>query len=127
MSNSKPRILIVDDCEDTLNILRLLFESAGAEVTVANSGPLALDTAQEMRKAGKNLELIVLDIRMPAMRGPELARKLREAGFQGKVAALTATASGEGRKESQAAGIDVYLSKEVISKDLVRALIAEVR
>lgn len=125
--NAKPTFLLVDDCQDTLMMLRFLFEGAGANVYTAASGQEALSI---MERSGRSSELpkfttVLLDIRMPTMEGTELARKIREQGFSGKIFALTANATGHGREQSIQSGIDTYLGKNTIKKELAEAIVQE--
>jgi CheY-like chemotaxis protein len=67
-----PRILVVDDEPDQRFLLRRIFERAGHEVTDANDGAAALRAVRESVP-----DLVVTDMMMPVMDGPELIRRLR--------------------------------------------------
>lgn len=127
--SSKPAILLVDDCTDTLMMMKLLFESSGAQVFTAESGPQALELMKSSNE-GKNevphFYLVALDIRMPQMEGYDLAKHIRDMGFQGKIVALTANATGQGREQSEQSGIDVYLGKNIVKKEVIKALVEEI-
>jgi CheY-like chemotaxis protein len=73
MSDADPvRVLIVDDSEDQLRLLRTYFERAGCTVSVAGTAKdamVAWDTAEP--------ELTVIDLVLPGMDGWELAAHLR--------------------------------------------------
>lgn len=117
------RVLLVDDQEDCLLVMKRLFENAGAEVTTAPDGVLALTEVANGMKKSQDFEVVVLDIRMPKMNGYEAAEAIRELGYQGKIVALTATASGEGRSESLRSGVDVYIGKSSLKAAVVDALL----
>ncbi len=70
------RILIVDDYEDTRDILRSLLTHHNYEVAEA-------ETAEDMfeRLGEVDPDLIVLDVRLPGMNGCEAFQRLRDAGF----------------------------------------------
>jgi CheY-like chemotaxis protein len=67
-----PRILVVDDEPDQRFLLRRIFERAGHEVTDAGNGAAALAAVRESEP-----DLVVTDMMMPVMDGPELIRRLR--------------------------------------------------
>lgn len=71
--NRPPRILCVDDDDDTLKLRKHLLESAEYSVVTANSGAEAL----RMLAEGTHVDLVMLDYLMPGMNGDELAEKLR--------------------------------------------------
>ena len=65
-------LLIVDDIEDNRTILRRRFEKLGYLTIEADSGARALEIV-----AAQDVDLILLDIRMPEMDGLEVLRRLR--------------------------------------------------
>jgi CheY-like chemotaxis protein len=67
-----PRILVVDDEPDQRFMLRRIFERAGHEVTEVGDGAAALAVVRESPP-----DLVVTDMMMPVMDGPELIRCLR--------------------------------------------------
>jgi len=68
------QILIVDDESDIRRLLREMLAFEGHEVTEAASG---LEALERLRKVA--FDLVVTDVRMPAMGGLELLRASREA------------------------------------------------
>lgn len=69
---ARPKVLIVDDNRDLLNILARLFEDAGYEVLPAGLGKQAIELAQAQKP-----DLAVLDILLPDMMGYHVAEALR--------------------------------------------------
>src|SRR6266705_684210 len=67
-----PRILVVDDEPDQRFMLRRIFERAGHDVTEVGDGAAALAVVRESPP-----DLVVTDMMMPVMDGPELIRCLR--------------------------------------------------
>jgi CheY-like chemotaxis protein len=67
-----PRILVVDDEPDQRFLLRRIFERAGHEVTDVGDGAAALRAVRESPP-----DLVVTDMMMPVMDGPEFIRCLR--------------------------------------------------
>ena len=72
MSEEKRRILIVDDEEDVINVLRLVLSKSGYEVLTAPSGMEGLTLAQSERP-----DAILLDIMMKEMDGWEVLKLLK--------------------------------------------------
>ena len=66
------KVLIVDDEPDLLRVVTFRIKKMGYDVLVASDGEEALD------KAGKEKpDLLLLDIRLPKLSGPEVCRKIR--------------------------------------------------
>jgi two-component system, cell cycle sensor histidine kinase and response regulator CckA len=73
-SKRTTRILLVDDEEDLLEWLRDTLESSGFTVLVSASGTDALKRIEEFPGP---IDLLLTDVRMPYMAGPELARRAK--------------------------------------------------
>ena len=70
--NSKGKILVVDDTNETLVLLTKLLNNEGYATFPADSGELALTSIE------KNIpDLILLDIRMPGIDGFEVCRRIK--------------------------------------------------
>src|SRR5437660_921953 len=79
------KVLCVDDNADAAESAAMLLEGAGCAVRVCHDGPSALAAAAEFQP-----DVCVIDLRMPGMRGEELASRLREqAGRPLRCVALT--------------------------------------
>jgi PAS domain S-box-containing protein len=117
------RILAVDDEEDALGLLRVILESAGAEVTTAGSALLALDLLRNLA-----FDAIIADIGMPRMDGFELIRAIRQTlpppANRVPAAALTAYARSEDRVTALASGFQMHIAKPVNPTELVIATAA---
>jgi signal transduction histidine kinase/ActR/RegA family two-component response regulator len=85
-------VLVVDDSEDTTEMVQYLLEIGGARVNVATSGKEALRLAQE-----KQFDVVLSDISMPGMDGFEFLSKLRQLPGKEDVPAVALT--GFGRPE----------------------------
>lgn len=72
MSESKPRILIVDDEPDLLTVLRFGLEAAGFEVLQASDGEQGLALARQALP-----DLMILDLMLPRMDGYKVCRALK--------------------------------------------------
>ena len=69
-------VLAVDDEEDSLGLLRVVLESAGARVTTATSAATALEVLELIKP-----DVLVADIGMPEMDGFELIKRVRDRGL----------------------------------------------
>jgi DNA-binding response OmpR family regulator len=85
-NNTSNRILIVDDDFDNTSLFKIILEDNGFVVDVFNDSTLALSNF----KLGL-YDLIILDIKMPKMNGPELCRKIRKMDDKVSVCFLTAS------------------------------------
>jgi two-component system NtrC family sensor kinase len=72
-SVDRRRILVVDDEEAIQQLLTGVLEMDGHDVAVANNGREALD-----RVGKESFDLIITDIKMPVMGGPDMYRRLRD-------------------------------------------------
>lgn len=85
-----PRILVVDDEEDLLDLLTYNLETSGYEVERATTGRAALDLAQR-----RKLDLVVLDVMLPDLQGFEVLRILRGREPTRSLPVILLTARGE--------------------------------
>jgi two-component system cell cycle response regulator len=112
-SNRKPRILVVDDHEDNIELLRARLEARGYVVDGANDGQQALEQVEKVCP-----DLILLDVMMPKMDGMEVVRRLK-AKIANKelpfipVIMQTALDSTENKVEGLDAGADDYITKPI--------------
>jgi len=110
------KVLLVDDSAEVLEVLNLLLEMEGAQVSAFNDPQTALETARDAQ-----YDLIISDIGMPKMNGHELMRKLRTIGHLRQVPAIALTGYGAGSDQKKAAesGFTSHLSKPVVHDSLI--------
>jgi CheY-like chemotaxis protein len=114
------RILVVDDNVDTARGLSKLLKLLGHDIRTAYDGPSAIAEAPAFQP-----EYILLDIGLPGMDGYEVAKRLREEGFQNTVIiAITGYGQGADRRRSREAGFDYHLVKP-LDLDALITLIAQ--
>ncbi|MCF5173486.1 ATP-binding protein, partial [Pseudomonas canadensis] len=110
------KVLLVDDSAEVLEVLDLLLEMEGAQVSAFNDPQTALETARDAQ-----YDLIISDIGMPKMNGHELMQKLRTIGHLRQVPAIALTGYGAGSDQKKAAesGFSTHLSKPVAHESLI--------
>ncbi|MDQ3804351.1 MAG: ATP-binding protein, partial [Acidobacteriota bacterium] len=112
------RVLLVEDDEDALSLLRSILEGRGARVTAVASAAEAWAALE-----GAAHDVLVSDIGMPEEDGYSLVRRLREreASRGGKLpaVALTAYARDEDRTRALLAGFHAHVAKPVNPAELV--------
>jgi adenylate cyclase len=111
-----PRILVVDDNPENLEIFRARLASHGYEILTAQDGEEALAAAREALP-----DLILLDIMMPKVDGIEVCRQLKadQAFPFAPIIMVTARADSKDIVAGLAAGGDEYLTKPVDQASLV--------
>jgi PAS domain S-box-containing protein len=112
------RVLLVEDNPDTLDMLRFIFDEAGAEVIPATSVDDALDALERFRP-----DALVSDIAMPDRDGYDLIREIRsrepERGGKIPAVAVTAYARAEDRVRVLAAGFQMHIAKPIDPDELI--------
>lgn len=101
-------VLIVDDEQPIVDLVRFTLEDEQVQVVEAQDGVQALEAAREHQP-----DLILLDVQMPRLDGFEVCRRLREepALEKSKIVMLTAASQEADRARGRAAGADDYLTK----------------
>jgi signal transduction histidine kinase/FixJ family two-component response regulator len=112
-------ILVVEDNEDSRDMLQLLLESRGHTVASAADGPAGLAAL-----IADVHDVALLDIGLPGLDGYEVARRLREQQPDRKTRLVAITGYGqvEDRERALAAGFDDHLVKPVSVQELERVL-----
>jgi CheY-like chemotaxis protein len=111
-------VLVIDDELDARNLLKLLLESAGAVVYLAQSAEQGME-----HLLTKSLDVLICDIGMPDVDGYSLMRRIRALDDSQKsevaAVALTAYARLEDRTEAMSAGFQNHLPKPVEPAELL--------
>ena len=114
------KILIVDDNKEFCISLADIFEAKGYEVESRNSGQAAIDRVKE-----KSFDIILMDIKMPAMNGVEAFKHIKKISPRTAVIMITAYALEDLIKEALAEGAFGVLRKP-FDVDKVLELIEEI-
>jgi len=107
------RILLAEDNEDNQQLISFHLSRAGADVTVAENGKVALEKLKEAVANGHPFDLLLSDMQMPEMDGYTLTRALRASGQSIPIIALTANAMSEDRDRCLNAGCSGYATKPI--------------
>ena len=114
-------VLVVEDHEKNMKLLRDVLQATGFHVAEASTGEAAIASAVE-----RTPSLVLMDVQLPGIDGIEALARLRddERTASIPVIALTAQAMQGDRERFLHAGFDGYLSKPVDLAELV-ALVRE--
>lgn len=118
------RVLLAEDGPDNQRLISLILRKAGAEVVLAKNGLEALHLALA---ESNDFDVVLMDIQMPVMDGCEATRRLRAAGFDRPIVALTAHAMAGDRQSFLLAGCDEFMSKPVHKNELTRLVLRHAR
>ena len=117
---NKARILVVDDEEDILEVIRYSLSKEGYQVTCVASGEIALDVAQKIGP-----DIILLDLMLPGVDGLDVCRQLKKIPETAHIPIIMITAKGE--------DVDIIIGLECGADDYVikpfssRVLLARIR
>jgi CheY-like chemotaxis protein len=117
MSNTdtRPKVLCVDDDHDQRLLLSFLLERQGLDVRIACDGDEGIAIALEWLP-----DLILMDLMMPGVDGFEATKKLRADKRTAKIPILALTAYGEEKMQARAkaVGMDGFVLKTILPADL---------
>ena len=111
------RILVIDDDEDILSILDILFAEEGYDVVLQNTGT----TADQVKLIGP--DLILLDVRIGgfAKTGDEICAEIKRELELNDIPVLLVSAEADVRERASFCGADGFLNKPFdINKLLVK-------
>jgi len=111
------KVLMVDDSADNRDLISYLLCEEGADVEVATNGEDGVSMALQ-----KKYDVVLMDIQMPKLDGFEAVSLLREKGYRGAIAALTAQALLSDKEKSAQRGFNDYLTKPVDPVQLVKTV-----
>jgi CheY-like chemotaxis protein len=119
LAQASKRVLVVDDDEDSAELLREMLQWVGHEVEVAHDGPSALAMVDRFTP-----DVAVLDIGLPVMDGYELGRRLHERprATRCRLIALSGYGQERERAQSKATGFEAHLVKPVDARRLLQAV-----
>ena len=103
-------ILIVEDNETNLYMVKFILENNGHEVLEARTGTEGVESAIRDRP-----DLVIMDIQLPDVDGLEATRRIRASEANGElpIVALTSYAMSGDRESALAAGCTGYIEKPI--------------
>lgn len=107
-------ILLAEDDENSRLLVKTLLERDQTNVFIATNGLEAI----EMVKENPQLDLVLMDLKMPKMDGYEATRQIKKIRPELPVLAQTAYAFEDERDQARQAGCDDYISKPINSRIL---------
>jgi len=110
-------VLLVDDEKDFVEMLSLRLQEAGERVTPAYNGKECLETLEK-----KNIDVVILDIKMPGMDGIETLKEIKRKYPLVEVIMLTGHGTTETAVQGMKLGAYDYLLKPADFEDLTSKL-----
>jgi DNA-binding NtrC family response regulator len=110
----RPSILVIDDESAILDTLRILLRNEGFEVTTAQGGKAGLE-----RLKSAPPDIVLSDVRMPAVSGLDILSAVREQDVEIPVILMTAQASLQSAIQAVNEGAFYYIQKPFSNDDLV--------
>jgi len=116
MSETKKKILVVDDEPDIVSMLKMRLEASGYEVITAGDGNTAYGKAKSDAP-----DLIILDLMLPGMDGYQVCRLLKFDEKYRRIPIIMLTAKGqkEDKEWGEKVGADFYMAKPFEAKELL--------
>ncbi len=113
--SAKPKILIAEDEPYTKDYLTIILKNMCSEILYADNG---LDAISVCRN-NPDIDLVLMDIKMPQMNGYEATREIRKFNKNVVIIAQTAYAMASDRQKAIEAGCNDYISKPINREELV--------
>ncbi len=112
------RVMIVEDDEMSFIYLKEVLKSTNIDIIHAWNGVEAV----EMAAANQNIDLILMDIKLPEMDGYEATKKIKEMNESLPVIAQTAYAMADDEQKSIQVGCDDYITKPINRRKLLQTM-----
>jgi DNA-binding response OmpR family regulator len=121
MDNTTISILVVDDEQKIIEVIKTYLENIGYKVHTANNGKKALDLFESIKPS-----LIILDLMLPDMSGEQVCKNIRKKS-RVPIIMLTAKVSEDDLLTGLDIGADDYITKPFSPKQLVARVNAVIR
>lgn len=118
------RALVVDDNPNNLMLVKDLLEAADFEVLEAETGTQGLVLART-----EKLDILILDVRLPDLRGSEVAKQLRLSKETRDIPIVFVTASvmPEGRDEIKTIANTAFIGKPINTRTFAKEILSFIR
>lgn len=118
MATNRPKVLIVEDDETNLIYLQLVLKDLNIELLKAVNGQAAVETFEQ----NQDIELILMDIRLPEMDGYEATSMIRKMNKDVVIIAQTAYAFSSDKDKAIESGCNDYVSKPIRREELLKKI-----
>ena len=112
------KVLIVEDDNISKNFLELLIKPLSCEIVIARDGKEAVELYNE----NQDINLILMDMKMPGMDGYEATRQIRRMNKDVIIIAQTAYSLVGDRDKSIEAGCNDYITKPIFKDKLLNLI-----
>lgn len=112
------KLLIVDDQPGIRILLQEVFNMEGIQTFLAQNGKIALEIVEN-----EDIELMLLDMKIPGMDGLEILKRMNEMGKKVKVIMMTAYGELEVIKETKRLGALMHFKKPFDIDELREAVL----
>ncbi|URZ18136.1 response regulator transcription factor [Clostridium felsineum] len=120
-TNKEFKILVVDDEEKILSVIKAYLEKEGFEVLTAKDGEEAINIFEK-----EHIHLIILDLMLPKISGEKVCAKIRSVSSV-PIIMLTAKIEEDNKIEGLSMGADDYVTKPFSNRELVSRVKALIR
>ena len=114
----KIKILVAEDDRINQKLFTYLLKEVSSELLIAGNG----DQALKLLKKNPDVDLILMDLKMPVMDGHEATKIIREQDKELPIIALSAFALETERKKALENGFSCYLSKPINKNELLKTI-----
>ena len=123
-TDTKPRILVIEDHASTSKILRLILTRSGFDVEITGNGEEGLQVAQK-----ENFDLILSDVDLPGINGFEICRQLKQDTRLREIPIIMMSGRLAEEYQSKAfkSGAADYLSKPFAPSELLHKISTHVK
>lgn len=119
MKNRQSKILVVEDNEQNLYLIKFILEKNGFTVIHAGTGIEGVTMA-----VNENPDMIIMDIQLPDIDGLEATRRIRKSGANSDlpIVALTSYAMPGDREKALKAGCTGYIEKPINPETIIQEI-----
>lgn len=110
-------ILLCEDNEDILELVKLVLANSGYRLITAKDGKQAIKLCLDEAP-----DLVLMDLNMPGLNGFDTMKRLRCEGFANPIVVLTGSTDEADRRKALQAGCNEYIVKTLEMKDVQRIL-----
>ncbi|MPQ47638.1 response regulator [Marinifilum sp. N1E240] len=111
------RILIVDDYNVNLTLIKQMLQSTGVDLALADNGKSAVECCIKDK-----YDLVLLDLQMPELNGYDTLKLIKKDQPEIKIVAQTAYALANEKEQIMNSGFDGYIAKPIIKQKLLRLI-----